>query len=255
MVGLRSGRLSQVAPRGAGLIELDLGSQDVGQGRVVLTGRQIQCLLGGLDGLGEAARLGVGGGQGAQHGRFFSCGKLHRAIGQLDGRRGVAYRRGRTGSEHPRHLIKCRNIVRLQEDQLVPLANGVGDSSLPVERVAQMVTGPRVVGLDHESLLKLGGGFVEPPGFDENMTQIAVRVGVIRLEFRRGAELSDGLVELIAGGQNQSVIVVEFGRRRVDFQGPAEMRDGLVESATPGEDIAEIAMGFRVVGRDFQRLS
>ena len=54
------------------------------------------------DGVGKAARLGIGGGQRVENCRFPPAGKLYRPLGQLDGLGAVADRRVGIGRQESR---------------------------------------------------------------------------------------------------------------------------------------------------------
>ena len=66
--------------------------------------------------------------------------------------------------------------------------------------------------------------------------------------------MGDRLVDLSAAGQSQAEVVVGLRVVGLDFQGLLVMGDGLVDLAAAGQSDTEVVVGIRVVGLDFQRL-
>ncbi len=160
--GSRGRRLLRFPKGSARLIERKLGLERFYQCLRVLLRGQFQGLASRLHRRGESSRLGVGGGQRAEKRRLSAAGELYRPAGQLDRLRPVADRGFRTGRQQPRQIVHISDLVRLQADRLAPLDDRLGELSLPVQSVAEVVVSLGEVGLDFQRLLKMDNGFVKP---------------------------------------------------------------------------------------------
>ena len=211
-------------------------------------GVEAQGILIVADGVGDAAGLLQGGGQG-QMGLS--------VIGpETDGLFPMTDRIGPlalSGEGETQVVMRLWIVGFTAQGQLI-LVDGIGELIPAQEETAQVIVGVGVVGVDLEGLLVLAEGIVGPALPLPSGRQKEVGLGEFGFGLEGEMVLGDGVRDLAELRQGVSEIAARLGEVRFHLDDRHEMADGLREGADPGEGDSEIVVGLGEVALDAQGL-
>ena len=97
-------------------------------------------------------------------------------------------------------------------NQLVPVGQRLGDTSLLVQGIGQAATGLGMVRLQLERRAVLGNGLVESPQSSQCQADVKVGTGPVRIDFQDLPIMQDGFFGFSKVAQSHSKVGMRVGR-------------------------------------------
>ena len=102
--------------------------------------------------------------------------------------------------------------------------------------------------------MQIGGGVGGPSLSPQDFTEVDKGLDVLGPDRQRLPKVIGRLVKPSQRNQGRAKVVVGIGIAGVDLECPAIMNNGVVDLPAVGQSIAEVVVGFREEGLNFQAL-